>query len=558
MRTARTPDGRPTHHKVVVIGVFLLALLAVVGSVAAISVRSVERDLRVIAQDEGAMLVELRDIHHLVLRAQLALEQAATASSDERARIVDRFDGLLDEALTRWDAAADHPLARRMPETAAAVDRWAATASVLREDVATGDGVDLALVRSAFEDLSTAFEASTVPLTQRVEQKADDALARADLARRILIAVAALGLAVGAIVIRSTFRSSRQQHHEIARRDRERDRDTARAQLETRLARAFDQARTEPAALRVAERALGELEPDRPTELLLADSSRAHVEVRLRTHREEGLPGCGVPSPADCPAASRGQTMVFETSDHFDACPHLDGRPDGPLSAVCVPVSIGGSAEGVLHSTGPDGQVADPETLHRLRTVAARTGDRVGVLRAFSRSEVQASTDPLTGLLNRRSFEDQVHHLMGHGRLVAVCFGDLDHFKAINDTHGHDTGDRALRTFAQTFRTAVRPSDLVARWGGEEFVAAFPDTDAATAEEILGRLQVQLAPAIATAGLPHFTVSFGVADRADGDDLATLVTAADGALLVAKRTGRNRIVLASRRRPVAVRSDSGG
>jgi diguanylate cyclase (GGDEF)-like protein len=167
------------------------------------------------------------------------------------------------------------------------------------------------------------------------------------------------------------------------------------------------------------------------------------------------------------------------------------------------------------------------------------------VLRAFSRSEAQAATDPLTGLANRRSFEDAIGGLLRRGNTVTVAFGDIDHFKALNDAHGHDVGDRALRTFSRAFRDSVRPGDMIARWGGEEFVAAFPDTPADAVTPILERMQRSLATLVNAGVVPPFTVSFGVADQYDGDDLGSIVMAADGALLQAKRAGRNCIVRAS-------------
>jgi len=260
---------------------------------------------------------------------------------------------------------------------------------------------------------------------------------------------------------------------------------------------AFEYARSDQAALQAAERALRELHPERATELLLADSSRAHFEVGLRTRPESGLPGCQVPTPGDCPAVARAQTLVFETSERFDACPYLQDRSTGTVSAICVPVSIGGTAEGVLHSTGPAGEQLDPACRHAIDFIAAKAGDRIGVLRAFDRSETQAATDPLTGLANRRSFENRVSGLLQNGTKVTIAFGDLDHFKQVNDNHGHDAGDRALRSFAHTFRSVVRPGDLIARWGGEEFVAAFPTTTGHEVAAIIRRLRDQLAGVIA-------------------------------------------------------------
>jgi diguanylate cyclase (GGDEF)-like protein len=205
-------------------------------------------------------------------------------------------------------------------------------------------------------------------------------------------------------------------------------------------------------------------------------------------------------------------------------------------------VSINGVAEGVLHSTAAPGTGVDAASRHLLEVVGARAGDRIGVLRAFSRSESQAATDPLTGLANRRSFEERPGTLLQQGRSLAIGFGDLDRFKQLNDSHGHEAGDRALRAFARCLRDSVRPGDLVARWGGEEFVVVFPDASLEVGVEVLERVRRELARVVAAGGVPPFTVSFGVGDLADGEDVESLVAAADRALLVAKQRGRDRVV----------------
>ena len=535
----------PAHRKVAFLGWFLLLLMTVVGGLGAIAVRSIQRDLRVLAVDDGQVLSELQRVQHLVIQGQLALEQAATTSSGERAQLLAHFDAALGAAAPRPGG----PPASQGPGDAAqaqAFDEWVADASALRAQLAAGDGdVNLSEVRASFETLTGSFEAGIVPLAQTVEAAARDASHRADVARDVLFVVVVVGLVVGTVVSRSSYRAAVAQHAEISLRDRQRSVEAARHRVEFRVARALDFARSDREALGAAEAALAELHPQRPGELLLADSSRSRFEVGFRTHRDEGLPGCAVSTPADCPAVAKGHALVFETSERFDACPYLKGRPSGPVSAVCIPVSIGGISDGVLHSTGGDGETVAADVRHALDVVASRAGDRLTSLRAFERSEAQAATDPLTGLANRRSFEVRVGAMLRDGTPVAIAFGDLDHFKQRNDAHGHDAGDSALRAFAHAFRNVVRPGDVVARWGGDEVVAAFPSTSSGDVVKILERLQLELA-AVATGGsVAPFTVSFGVADRRDGDDLESLVAAADRGLLAAKARGRDRIVLAA-------------
>jgi len=158
-------------------------------------------------------------------------------------------------------------------------------------------------------------------------------------------------------------------------------------------------------------------------------------------------------------------------------------------------------------------------------------------------TQLQAATDSLTGLLNRRSFEQQVTRARRDPLLLTVAMADLDHFKTLNDTYGHETGDRALLLFAQVLTGSVRQQDYVCRHGGEEFVLALVGCDTDAARDILDALRGRLDAAITVAGLPQFTVSFGVVEAHDQEDLPALINRADAALFQAKRDGRDRVVI---------------
>ena len=161
-----------------------------------------------------------------------------------------------------------------------------------------------------------------------------------------------------------------------------------------------------------------------------------------------------------------------------------------------------------------------------------------------------ADTDPLTGLANRRAFEaaferQAVEHA---GTIGCVALFDLDHFKRVNDGHGHATGDDVLKAFAAILRATVRGSDIVARIGGEEFAAMLTGADLEQARMVCERIRQRLADMamIGRDGHPlHVTVSAGIAAAAEGTPLPTTLVAADEALYRAKAAGRNRLALAA-------------
>ena len=281
---------------------------------------------------------------------------------------------------------------------------------------------------------------------------------------------------------------------------------------------------------------------DMPIELLLSDSSKAHLEPSAE-HPEAGAPGCPVGSPFSCVAVRRGTHVVFESSESLNACAMLREHDGNPCSAVCVPVTFMGRALGVLHATGPNNQAPDADTVAKLATLATQAGARIGTVRSFEKSQIQASTDGLTGLINRRTLEGEVRSLKRRGTQFTIVMADLDHFKLLNDTYGHEAGDKALRTFSQIVKDNARDGDITARFGGEEFVMLFPETPMDKAIACLDRLRESLATTLASGDNPTFTASFGVTDSAAADTLEAMLKIADTALYEAKERGRNCIVI---------------
>jgi diguanylate cyclase (GGDEF)-like protein len=336
----------------------------------------------------------------------------------------------------------------------------------------------------------------------------------------------------------------------VARMEANADRDGFGSQL----AEALEMADTEDDALDVVSRAMAVISTSNPMEILLSDSSKAHLS-RAAQHPVTGAACCPVESPYSCVAVRRGNPVVFENSDNLNSCPKLRDRGGPAISAVCVPVTFMGRAMGVLHASGPVDKPLGSDDVTRLTTLATQSGARIGTVRSFERSQLQATTDGLTGLNNRRTIETEARALLRAGQTASIVMADLDHFKLLNDTYGHEAGDRALRVFSQTVQSSLRDSDLAGRFGGEEFLLVLPGTPSHVAADVLDRLRGKLEAAIAEAGIPTFTASFGVADSALTTTLDGALKLADNALYRAKQEGRNRVVIADADDRVALTAD---
>lgn len=207
------------------------------------------------------------------------------------------------------------------------------------------------------------------------------------------------------------------------------------------------------------------------------------------------------------------------------------------------------------------GSIALNLRIHRIRERLREK--REALAEALRINQELASHDELTGLLNRRAMWEMVavehRRSMRTGRPLLLAQLDIDHFKAVNDTHGHATGDRALQAFANVVRACVRDTDVLARWGGEEFVLMIVDTDCEHARNLLERIRL----AVAGMEIPHatgmlrMTVSAGLAHHQPGDTIDHTLERADQALYTAKALGRNRVSVAPPARSLSARRSGG-
>lgn len=169
---------------------------------------------------------------------------------------------------------------------------------------------------------------------------------------------------------------------------------------------------------------------------------------------------------------------------------------------------------------------------------------------AERRLQRAAQEDPLTGLANRRHFRElartEIERVTRYPEPLSLVMIDLDHFKQINDTHGHHAGDQVLCLAVERLQTTLRRPDVPARWGGEEFAILLPRTALEEAGHVADRLREELSasPLACEAGALPVTLSAGVAEYRQGESLDEFIGRADAALYVAKNAGRNRIAIA--------------
>ena len=394
--------------------------------------------------------------------------------------------------------------------------------------------------------LDNGLAALQATISGRLADAAQAAGAASRAARDALIWSIAIGGAFAIIVTSILAGKALRVERDLARSEATQLDLTRRNEFEARLQRGLEMSKSEAPLFGLVAESLGVAAPGLHSELLLAESSQAHFRQVLTGSGCTQDGGCGVVSPEDCPAASRGQSMVFPSSTAIDACPNLRGRG---CSALCVPVSISGSSVGVFHVTSTEGTPPSESVRGDVEVVARRASERLAMLRAFELSETQANSDSLTGLLTRRSLEGAIRDLESGGTSYAVAYGDLDHFKQLNDVFGHDAGDRALRAFSQVLRDSLRPADIAGRYGGEEFVIVLPGCPIEEALVVLDRVRLALAARLTSAQIPNFTVSFGLASSDQGTGFSQVINLADQALLGAKAGGRNQVTVAGRTAP---------
>lgn len=252
-------------------------------------------------------------------------------------------------------------------------------------------------------------------------------------------------------------------------------------------------------------------------------------------------------SAEDCWALRRGRPHLYEPASPAAVCRHVGECED---SCLCVPLVSQGETLAVLHLRAAVPERISEDVQRLASALAEQLSLAVGNLRLQETLRSSSERDPLTDLYNRRhleiSLQRELARAQRHGFPVSLVMLDVDHFKAFNDTNGHDAGDEVLRNVAHVLKRHTRVEDVACRYGGEEFLivltACSVDDAYAKAEAIREAIAQQQVFSRGTA-LPCITASLGIASYPeDGDRIERLIAEADAALYRAKATGRNRIV----------------
>ena len=220
--------------------------------------------------------------------------------------------------------------------------------------------------------------------------------------------------------------------------------------------------------------------------------------------------------------------------------------------AIALPVLLGGARVGTL-ALAPTSRGLSRDDERLVSLVAAELAGPLQMAALYEDARRLATTDMLTGLLTRRAFLDAIERERArsdrHAFPLSLLLLDVDHFKTVNDGRGHDAGDAVLRGVARVLEGVARKSDFVARWGGEEFVVALPQTSEAGAR--IAAERVRRAVAAEAHAMPDgsepltVTISIGVASAEAPWSVDKLIGAADAAMYAAKVRGRNRVEVAS-------------
>jgi diguanylate cyclase (GGDEF)-like protein len=333
---------------------------------------------------------------------------------------------------------------------------------------------------------------------------------------------------------------------EVARRtlDDARTSDANQRAFDAQFDRALDMLDREPAVLDMTRTALERVDPTFDYELHLVDPSKPELCLAMSTVDPPASDRRAKPwSPWESMAARQAKTIVYDTTERLDVCPHLKSRIDEPCSAVCVPLIVMGRILGVLYAVSDSGPPSG-ELVERIEAVARRSALHIGLIRATSKPEPEVALDDVTGLPEQKAARERLVQLTDEGTPYSLAIVDVDHFAIYRERHGEEAANEALQLLAESLVHAVRPTDLVARVGDHEFAVVLPNSTAQSALKAIERVREQLIIIQAMRPKPLFTCSFGLSHSSMSQSVDGIIALAATALETAQAEGRNRVVIA--------------
>jgi diguanylate cyclase (GGDEF)-like protein len=321
------------------------------------------------------------------------------------------------------------------------------------------------------------------------------------------------------------------------------------------LSQLLQTAGDEAEAFEIFERLTPLLLPGASGAIHTISASRIELAARVR-FGPLGESLAEVAAPQDCWALRQGRTYVVDDVEHKLVCAHLGGRDGLRDPHVCLPLVNQGETIGLLHVSFPARSSTGGELAGRvpeLEGFANALALALGNLGLREKLRAQSVRDPLTGLFNRRYLEETLPRELDRCRRreqpLVLAMADLDHFKKLNDSYGHEAGDRVLQRFAEALRRHFRSEDVICRYGGEEFCFVLPDCPIDRAKERCASLLAEMRETIVTVGrdsVGPVTVTIGLAQFGAGSESGELLLRrADAALYAAKRAGRDRVLAAA-------------
>ncbi|MBN2168248.1 MAG: GGDEF domain-containing protein [Actinobacteria bacterium] len=260
----------------------------------------------------------------------------------------------------------------------------------------------------------------------------------------------------------------------------------------------------------------------------------------------------GISHSSSCDACTRRDTIIVENLSADKKCPNLAKVESG--SSVCIPITSKNSLRGVLHLRRSETEAFSKDDIQLATAMTYQFGVAMQRASLFDQLNKMAITDPLTGLYNmRRLNRDLGREIQRSGlyhRPFSIIMSDIDHFKNLNDTYGHQAGDEIIRAVAQALKKSTRDVDLVYRYGGDEFTILMPETDGEQAVEAAERYLQKISNLEVTIDSYSkpvaVTISIGlVSFTRETFEPEELIAQADRALYIAKATGRNKVIVHS-------------